>query len=81
MISQTNDQFDQLKLENKHKKAVAREDQYAKVNVERTTLGVVSMLPHPHHARPVLPRRSPRASNRIWSLFYNAIIVLVSQKT
>ena len=57
-ISQTNDQFDQLKLEKKHKKAVAREDEYAKVNVERTTLGVVSMLSYPHHARPVLPRRS-----------------------
>ena len=80
-ISQTNDQFDQLKLEKKHKKAVAREDEYAKVNVERTTLGVVSMLSYPHHARPVLPRRSPRAPNRIWSMFYNAIIVLVSQKT
>ena len=63
-ISQTNDQFDQLKLEKKHK-AVAREDEYAKVNVERTTLGVVSMLSYPHHARPVLPRRSPRAPNRI----------------
>ena len=36
MISQTNNQFDQLKLEKKHKKAVAREDEYAKVNVERT---------------------------------------------
>ena len=29
MISLTNDQFDQLKLEKKHKKAVAREDEYA----------------------------------------------------
>ena len=66
-ISQTNDQFDQLKLEKKHKKAVAREEEYAKVNVERTTLGVVSMLSYPLRARPILPRRSPRAPNRIWS--------------
>ena len=36
MISQTNNQFDQLKLEKEHKKAVAREDENAKVNVERT---------------------------------------------
>ena len=65
MISLTNDKFDQLKLEKKHKKAVAREDEYAKVNVERTTLGVVSMLSYPLRARPILPRRSPRAPNRI----------------
>ena len=65
MNSLTNDQFDQLKLEKKHKKAVAREEEYAKVNVERTTLGVVSMLSYPLRARPILPRRSPRAPNRI----------------
>ena len=65
MISQTNNQFDQLKLEKKHKKAVAREDEYAKVNVERITLGILSMLSYPHHARPMLLRRSPRAPNRI----------------
>ena len=65
MISLTNDKFDQLKLEKKHKKAVAREDEYAKVNVERTTLGVVSMLSYPLRARPILLRRSPRAPNRI----------------
>ena len=65
MISLTNDQFDQLKLEKKHKKAVAREEKYAKLNVERTTLGVVSMLSYPLRARPILPRRSPRAPNRI----------------
>ena len=51
MISLTNDQFDQLKLEKKHKKAVAREEEYAKVNVERITLGVVSMLSYPLRAR------------------------------
>ena len=34
MISQTYNQFDHLKLEKKHKKAVAREDEYAKVNVK-----------------------------------------------
>ena len=67
MISLTNDQFDQLKLEKKHNKAVAREEEYAEVNVERTTLGVVSMLSYPLRARPILPRRSPRAPNRIWS--------------
>ena len=65
MISLTNDQFDQLKLEKKHNKAVAREEEYAEVNVERTTLGVVSMLSYPLRARPFLPRRSPRAPNRI----------------
>ena len=65
MISLTNDKFDQLKLEKKHKKAVAREEDYAKLNVERTTLGVVSMLSYPLRARPILPRRSPRAPNRI----------------
>ena len=67
MISQTNNQFDQLKLEKEHKKAVAREDENAKVNVEMATLGVVSMLCYLHHARPILLRRSPRAQNRIWS--------------
>ena len=65
MISQTNDQFDQLKLEKKHKKAVARDDEYPKVNVEKTTLGVVTMLSYPHHVRPILLRRSRRAPNRI----------------
>ena len=32
------DKFDQFKLEKKHKKAVARDDEYAKVNVESTAL-------------------------------------------
>ena len=65
MISQTSNQLDHLKLEKKHKKAVARDDEYAKVNVERTTPGVVSILSYPHHARLTLLRRSPRALNRI----------------
>ena len=48
MVSQNNHQCYQLKLEKKHKKAVAKEDEYAKVNVGRTTLGVASMLSYPH---------------------------------
>ena len=65
MISLTNDQFDQLKLEKKHKKAVAREDEYAKVNVESTALSVASTLSYPLRARPIFLRRSPRAPNII----------------
>ena len=65
MISQTNNQLDHLKLEKKHKKAVARDDEYAKVNVERTTPGVVSILSYPHHVRLTLLRRSPSALSRI----------------
>ena len=67
MISLTNDQFDQLKLEKKHKKAVAREDEYAKVNVESTARSVASTLSYPLRARPIFLRRSPRAPNIIWS--------------
>ena len=47
MISLTNDQFDQLKLEKKHKKAIGREDEHAKVNVESTARSVASMLSYP----------------------------------
>ena len=82
MVSQNNHQCDQLKLEKKYKKAVAREEEYAKVNVGRTTLGVASMLSYPHQARAILLRRSPRAPCRIlFAHIYDAIIVPVSQKT
>ena len=60
-ISQTNDQFDQLKLEKKHKKAVAREDEYAKVNVERTTR-VHALLSAPCEANP--PEEIPQSSKQ-----------------
>ena len=65
MISLTNDKFDQLKLEKKHKKAVAREDEYAKVNVESTARSVASTLSYPLRARPIFLRRSSRAPNII----------------
>ena len=65
MISLTNDQFDQLKLEKKHKKAVAREDEYAKVNVESTARSVASTLSYPLRVRPIFLRRSSRAPNII----------------
>ena len=65
MISLTNDKFDQLKLEKKHKKAVAREDEYAKVNVESTARSVASTLSYPPRARPIFLRRSSRAPNII----------------
>ena len=65
MISLTNDKFDQLKLEKKHKKAVAREDEYAKVNVESTARSVASTLSYPLRARPIFLRRSFRAPNII----------------
>ena len=65
MISLTNDNFDQFKLEKKHKKAVAREDEYAKVNVESTARSVASTLSYPLRARPIFLRRSPRAPNII----------------
>ena len=65
VISLTNDKFDQLKLEKKHKKAVAREDEYAKVNVESTARSVASTLSYPLRARPIFLRRSPRAPNII----------------
>ena len=65
MISLTNDKFDQLKLEKKHKKAVAREDEYAKVNVESTARSVASTLSYPLRARQIFLRRSPRAPNII----------------
>ena len=61
------DKFDQFKLEKKHKKAVAREDEYAKVNVESTARSVTSTLSYPLRARPIFLRRSPRAPNIIWS--------------
>ena len=61
------DKFDQFKLEKKHKKAVAREDEYAKVNVESTARSVASTLSYPLRARPIFLRRSPRAPNIIWS--------------
>ena len=67
MISLTNDKFDQFKLEKKHKKAVAREDEYAKVNVESTARSFASTLSYPLRARPIFLRRSPRAPNTIWS--------------
>ena len=54
-----------LKLEKKHKKAVAREDEYAKVNVESTARSVASTLSYPLRARPIFLRRSPRAPNII----------------
>ena len=65
------DKFDQFKLEKKHKKAVAREEEYAKVNVESTARCVHALLSAPREAN--LPEEISQSSEHNLirpSLFY-----------